>query len=90
MCFSWVCYATKGLLVLSLLNSSKVIMMDVIFHEDLVYFLSEPKLHREHHREIQTQEYERRHIFEDDTSTLNKQDMCILDEDGITSNNQRG
>jgi len=48
------------------------ISLDVVFHEDLMYFSSDPELQGEYHKEIQTLEYDVDipkdvdvHIFED-------------------------
>ena len=35
-----------------------LITMDVVFHEDLMYFSSDSKLHREYHQEIKTLDYD--------------------------------
>ncbi|RVW13084.1 Retrovirus-related Pol polyprotein from transposon TNT 1-94 [Vitis vinifera] len=43
------------------------ITMDVVFHEDSMYFSSESELQGEYHKEIQTLDYDY-HIFEDDES----------------------
>ncbi|RVW90637.1 Retrovirus-related Pol polyprotein from transposon RE1 [Vitis vinifera] len=43
------------------------ITMDVVFHEDLMYFSSESELQGEYHKEIQTPDYDY-HIFEENES----------------------
>ena len=43
------------------------ITMDVVFHEDSMYFSFEFELQREYHKEIQTFDYDY-HIFEEDES----------------------
>ncbi|WJZ95062.1 hypothetical protein VitviT2T_013857 [Vitis vinifera] len=43
------------------------ITMDVVFHEDSMYFSSESELQREYHKEIQTLDYDC-HIFEEEES----------------------
>ncbi|RVW26366.1 Retrovirus-related Pol polyprotein from transposon TNT 1-94 [Vitis vinifera] len=43
------------------------ITMDVVFHEDSMYFSSESELQGEYHKEIQTLDYDY-HIFEEDES----------------------
>ena len=39
-----------------------VITMDVVFHEDLMYFLSDSELQRKYHKKIQTLDYDHHHI----------------------------
>ena len=45
------------------------ITMDVVFHEDSMYFSSESELQGEYHKEIQTLDYDY-HISEGDESEL--------------------
>ena len=47
------------------------ITMDVVFHEDSIYFSSESKLQGKYHKEIQTLDYDY-HIFEEDESRQSK------------------
>ena len=42
-------------------------IMDVVFHEDSMYFSSESKLQGEYHKEIQTLDYDY-HISKEDES----------------------
>ncbi|RVW89612.1 Retrovirus-related Pol polyprotein from transposon TNT 1-94 [Vitis vinifera] len=62
------------------------IIMDVVFHEDLMYFSSESKLQGEYHKEIQTLDYDY-HISKDDESRqseLVNQEAGELDMSGTT------
>ena len=58
--------------------------MDVVFHEDSMYFSSESKLQGEYHKEIQTLDYDY-HISKDDESgqfELVNQEMGKSDTSG--------
>ena len=60
------------------------ITMDVVFHEDLMYFSSESELQGEYHKEIQTLDYDY-HISEEDEfgqSELVNQEAGELDMSG--------
>ncbi|RVW85024.1 hypothetical protein CK203_037594 [Vitis vinifera] len=60
------------------------ITMDVVFHEDSMYFSSESELQGEYHKEIQTLDYDY-HIFEEDESgqsELVNQEAGKLDRSG--------
>ncbi|WKA09424.1 hypothetical protein VitviT2T_027072 [Vitis vinifera] len=60
------------------------ITMDVVFHEDSMYFSSESELQGEYHKEIQTLGYDY-HISEEDESgqsELVNQEVCELDMSG--------
>ena len=62
------------------------ITMDVMFHEDLMYFSFESELQGEYHKEIQTLDYDY-HIFKDDEygqSELVNQEEVKLDMSGTT------
>ena len=62
------------------------ITMDVVFHEDSMYFSSEPELQGEYHKEIQTLDYDY-HISEEDESRqseLVNQEAGELDMSGTT------
>ena len=62
------------------------ITMDVVFHEDSMYFSSESKLQGEYHKEIQTLDYDY-HISKDDESgqfELVNQEAGELDMSGTT------
>ena len=62
------------------------ITMDVVFHEDLMYFSSESELQGEYHKEIQTLDYDY-HISKEDESgqfELVNQEAGELDMSGTT------
>ena len=62
------------------------ITMDVVFHEDSMYFSSESELQGEYHKEIQTLDYDY-HISEEDESGQSKlvnQEAGKLDMSGTT------
>ena len=57
----------KGYWCYHLPTQRMFITMDVMFHEDLMYFSFESELQGEYHKEIQTLDYDY-HIFKDDES----------------------
>ena len=60
--------------------------MDVVFHEDSMYFSFESELQEEYHKEIQTLDYDY-HIFKEDEyeqSELVNQEAGELDMSGTT------
>ena len=60
------------------------ITMDVVFHEDLMYFSSDSKLLGEYHQEIQTLDYDY-HISMKVESGLLNQEVSELNIRGATS-----
>ena len=64
----WIFLTPKKISVLSSFNLMIVfIIMDVMFHEDTMYFFSESELQGEYHQEIQTLDYDY-HISEEGVS----------------------
>ena len=57
----------KGYRYYHLPTQQMYITMDVVFHEDSMYFSSKSELQGEHHKEIQTLDYDY-HISEEDES----------------------
>ena len=55
--------------------------MDVVFHEDSMYFSSQSELQGEYHKEIQTLDYDY-HIFEEDESGQSGQSELVNQEAG--------
>ena len=56
MCLFRVCCLSKGVQILS--PSKKTNVLDVVFHEDSMYFSSEPELQGEHLEEVQALDYD--------------------------------
>ena len=66
------------------------ITMDVVFHEDTIYFSSEPELQGEYHKEIQTLDYdfidcELQISEKDEVPESRNQDVGNLDSSGDDS-----
>jgi hypothetical protein len=64
------------------------ITMDVVFHEDSMYFSPEPELQRENHKEIQTLDYDvlnyNHNSEENESPESGNLDVGNLDRSGIT------
>ncbi|RVW57580.1 Retrovirus-related Pol polyprotein from transposon RE1 [Vitis vinifera] len=77
-------HCTKRDIDVTILQLDNVITMDVVFHEDSMYFSSESELQGEYHKEIQTLDYDY-HISEEDESgqsELVNQEVGELDMSG--------
>ena len=58
MCVFRVCFLSKGVAMLHPLRKRMFVTTDVVFHEDSMYFSSEPKLQGEHLEEVQALDYD--------------------------------
>ncbi|KAL6321912.1 hypothetical protein AAG906_035621 [Vitis piasezkii] len=84
MCVCWICIAQKGHRCYHPPTRQMYITMDVVFHEDSMYFSSESELQGEYHKEIQTLDYDY-HISEENESGQSKlvnQEASELDMSG--------